>query len=80
MDNIKGRKVRFALAGAGIFASQKHLPALLACKDILEVVAVFSRSEESAKKLAALITTYVTNRGANLIRSARTPQRISARD
>lgn len=43
--------VRIALIGAGIFARDAHLPALETLGDQFELVAVFSRSADSAKAL-----------------------------
>lgn len=47
--------VRIALAGAGIFARNAHLPALLAQTDAFEIVAVWSRTEANASALAQSI-------------------------
>lgn len=47
--------VRLALVGAGIFARDTHLPAIQALGDTYEIVAVCSRREESARKLARLL-------------------------
>ena len=47
-----GKLTRVALIGAGIFASEAHLPALLHLKDSMQVVAVWSRSIASATRLA----------------------------
>ena len=45
--------LRIALVGAGIFARDAHLPALLALRDQFEIVAIFSRTHERAAALAA---------------------------
>jgi predicted dehydrogenase len=47
--------IRLALVGAGIFMEDAHLPSLLRLRDRFEIVAVYSRSEASARKLAALL-------------------------
>lgn len=47
-------RIRLGLIGAGIFARDAHVPALHALKDNFDVVAVFSRTEESASSLADL--------------------------
>lgn len=45
--------IRVALVGAGIFIKDAHLPALFALPHLFEVVAVYSRTIESAKAVAA---------------------------
>jgi predicted dehydrogenase len=47
--------VRIALIGAGIFARDAHVPAILALGDAFHVVAVASRSGTSAEKIAAML-------------------------
>lgn len=47
--------VRIALIGAGIFARDAHVPAILALGDAFRVVAVASRSGTSAEKIAAML-------------------------
>ena len=44
--------IRLALIGAGIFARDVHVPALLALENTFEIVAVYSRSLSSATALA----------------------------
>jgi len=46
-------KLRIALAGAGIFARDAHVPALLALQDRFEIVAIYSRTRETAEALVA---------------------------
>lgn len=48
------KPIRLALVGAGIFMHDAHLPSLLKLSDAFEVVAVYSRSEASARRLAQL--------------------------
>jgi predicted dehydrogenase len=45
--------LRVALAGAGVFARDAHLPSLLRHPDRFEIVALYSRSHASAATLAA---------------------------
>ena len=45
-------RIRIALVGAGIFARETHLPALLRLSDEFEVVAVYSRQRANAESLA----------------------------
>ena len=45
--------IRLALIGAGIFARDAHMPALLDLPDFFEIVAIYSRSQKSAMALAA---------------------------
>lgn len=45
--------VRLALVGAGIFMRDAHVPALQALSDQFEVVAVYSRTQASADRVAA---------------------------
>lgn len=47
--------IRIALIGAGIFAREAHVPALLRLQDRFRVVAVYSRTHASAHALAALL-------------------------
>ncbi len=49
------RPIRLAMIGAGIFAREAHVPAALALGDAYEIVAVYSRSPESAARLNALL-------------------------
>src|SRR5690554_3940609 len=44
--------IRIAIVGAGIFAHDVHLPAIQSLSDRYELVAVCSRTAESAQKLA----------------------------
>jgi predicted dehydrogenase len=44
--------LRVALVGAGIFARDAHLPALMALRDQFEIVAIYSRTRERAAALA----------------------------
>lgn len=44
--------IRLALVGAGIFAQNAHLPALLTLQDRIEIVAVYSRTHMTAATLA----------------------------
>lgn len=44
--------IRLALVGAGIYARNAHLPALLALHDRIEIVAVYSRTHDAAAALA----------------------------
>lgn len=48
-------RIRIALAGAGIFARDAHVPALLALQDRFEIVAIYSRTRENAESLAAAL-------------------------
>ena len=45
------QSVRLALLGAGIFATDDYLPALAALENTFDVVAVYSRTQESAAAL-----------------------------
>jgi predicted dehydrogenase len=45
-------RIRLGLVGAGIFMQDAHVPSLLRLADLYEIVAVYSRSEGSATKLA----------------------------
>jgi len=47
--------VRLAIIGAGIFARDAHVPALLALGDQVEIVAIWSRTTANAAALAASI-------------------------
>lgn len=47
--------VRLALIGAGTFARKAHVPSLLNLQDRVQVVAVCSRSHESAATVAAML-------------------------
>jgi predicted dehydrogenase len=47
--------IRLALVGAGIFAQNAHLPALLTLSDRIEIVAVYSRTHATAAALAQRI-------------------------
>jgi predicted dehydrogenase len=47
--------IRIALIGAGIFAREAHVPALLRLHDRFRVVAVYSRTPATAQGLAALL-------------------------
>lgn len=49
------RPIRLAIIGAGIFARDTHLPALAALPGVFEVVAIGSRSLDSAQNLARLL-------------------------
>jgi predicted dehydrogenase len=44
--------IRIALAGAGIFARDAHLPSLLRLRNDFEIVAIYSRTEASAARMA----------------------------
>src|SRR5690606_26774134 len=44
--------LRLAFVGAGIFARDAHLPAILSMPEVFEPVAAYSRTRESAEKLA----------------------------
>jgi predicted dehydrogenase len=44
--------IRIALAGAGIFASDAHVPSLLRLRGEFELVAIYSRTETTAARLA----------------------------
>lgn len=46
-------RIRIALAGAGIFAKDAHVPALLALQDRYEIVAIYSRTRATAESLVA---------------------------
>lgn len=52
--------IRIALIGAGIFAREAHVPALLRLHDRFRVVAVYSRTLAAAQALAALLPHPVT--------------------
>ncbi len=47
--------IRLGLIGAGIFARDAHVPALLALGGAFQIVAVCSRTLDSARRLAALL-------------------------
>lgn len=47
--------IRIALIGAGIFARDAHIPAILSCGDAYKIVAVYSRTLANAQACAALI-------------------------
>lgn len=55
MPSATTKPIRLALIGAGIFAREAHAPALAALAEAFEVVAIFSRSAESAARLNALL-------------------------
>jgi predicted dehydrogenase len=46
------RRVRLAIVGAGIYARDAHLPALVRLQDRFDLVAIYSRSASSARALA----------------------------
>jgi predicted dehydrogenase len=48
--------IRLGMIGAGVFARDAHAPALNNLSDTYEVVAVYSRTENSAQKLANLFS------------------------
>ena len=50
-------RIRIALVGAGIFARETHLPALLRLADEFEVIAVYSRTRANAASLAESLPT-----------------------
>ncbi len=52
--------VRLALVGAGIFMQDAHIPALLRLAEQFEVVAVYSRTHDSATRLAQALPRPVT--------------------
>ncbi|NDJ62999.1 MAG: Gfo/Idh/MocA family oxidoreductase [Chloroflexi bacterium] len=52
--------IRIALAGAGVFARDAHLPALTALADRFTIAAVYSRTQASAERLAAQLADPVT--------------------
>jgi predicted dehydrogenase len=47
--------IRLAMIGAGLFARDAHVPAILSHDDLFHITAVCSRTEESARKLADLL-------------------------
>jgi predicted dehydrogenase len=51
---ISKKPIRLGLIGAGIFAKEVHIPTLAALRDRYELVAVCSRSRESAETAARL--------------------------
>ena len=53
-------RIRIALVGAGIFARESHLPALLRLGDEFEVVAVYSRTRANAAALAESLPNVAT--------------------
>ena len=53
------KRIRLAFIGAGIYARDAHLPAIKQLRDRFEVVAVYSRSTESAHALAERLETPV---------------------
>ncbi|KAL3771772.1 hypothetical protein ACHAW5_002386 [Stephanodiscus triporus] len=53
MEDHSPQTLSVALLGAGLFATNSHAPVLLRHTDIFTVKAVWSRSDESAAKLAA---------------------------
>ena len=44
--------LRVAILGAGIFAKRAHIPAMLEYSDKYEIVAIYSRTQESAQARA----------------------------
>jgi predicted dehydrogenase len=52
---MDGSELRIGLVGAGIFARDAHIPALLALGDRARVVAVWSRTKRAAEECAALL-------------------------
>ncbi len=56
-SNTMPKPVRLALVGAGIFARDAHLPALLRQRDQFELVAVYSRTAANAEALAQAVPT-----------------------
>ncbi len=46
-------RIRIALAGAGLFARDAHVPALLSLQDRFEIVAIYSRTRATAEALIA---------------------------
>ncbi len=53
------RPIRLAMMGAGVFARDSHLPVLRKMSDRFEIVAVYSRTAESATQLNRLLETPV---------------------
>jgi predicted dehydrogenase len=47
--------IRLALLGAGIFMKEAHIPAILSLPDHFQVVAIYSRTLESAQQAAQLL-------------------------
>ncbi|MFO7322893.1 MAG: Gfo/Idh/MocA family oxidoreductase [Chloroflexota bacterium] len=47
--------VRIALLGAGIFARDAHIPALIELQDTFRIVAIYSRTRQNAEAAAALV-------------------------
>lgn len=54
------RPIRIALIGAGIYAQNAHLPALLEQRDRFQIIAVYSRTQTTAAALAQRIDPGVT--------------------
>lgn len=52
-EELTAKPIRIALVGAGIYARNAHLPALLDQPDLFEVAAVYSRTDQAARTLAA---------------------------
>ena len=55
MPSTQEEPIRLAIIGAGIFARDAHVPSLLRHPDRFEIVAIYSRTESSARSLAAHI-------------------------
>lgn len=55
MSATAQKPIRLALLGAGVFARDAHLPSLLRHPDRFEIVAIYSRTETTARQLAEQI-------------------------
>ncbi len=51
-DSTSQRPIKLGMVGAGIFATESHLPALLSLGPVFQIVAVFSRTMQAAQALA----------------------------
>ena len=49
------KKIRLAIVGCGIVAREHHIPALKKLKDKYEIVALNSRTRESAERLSGML-------------------------
>lgn len=53
------KPIRLGMLGAGLFARDAHLPALLSLGDTFEIVAIYSRSEKSAAAFNEMLPNHV---------------------
>ena len=55
MSAATEQPIRLALIGAGVFARDAHLPSLLRHPDRFQIVAIYSRTKDTAHSLAEQI-------------------------